>query len=66
MLNVSKLTQAGFDVEFNSRGGCISRGQKRVWFDRVGGMYRLKATPALALVAPVEAPTEAMSDGPPV
>ena len=46
LLSVSKLTQAGFEVEFNSEGGYISRGQKSVWFGRVGGMFRLKGLPS--------------------
>ena len=41
LLSVSKLTQSGYKLD----GGHIIRGPRKIWFDRVGGMFRLRATP---------------------
>ena len=46
---------SGFTLEFNVDGSYILRGRKRVWFKRVGGMFRLAASPNQKIVAPVEA-----------
>ena len=55
LLSVARLSLSGFILEFNVDGGYIMRGRKRVWFKRVGGMFRLAATPNQKIVTPVEA-----------